>query len=86
MGGLKFRRQFSIGKFIVDFYCAEEKLVIEIDGATHGTNKEIQTDEIRQKFLESQGLLVKRYTNTDIKENLQLVLENILEVCRGRVK
>jgi very-short-patch-repair endonuclease len=78
LGDLKFKRQFSIGRYIVDFYCAEAKLVIELDGATHGSDKEVRYDNLRQKFLESQGVIVKRYTNTDIKENLEGVLENIL--------
>ncbi len=60
LGGFKFKRQYSIGNFVVDFYCAEAKLVIEIDGATHGTDKEIQNDNIRQNFLEKQGLFSEK--------------------------
>jgi very-short-patch-repair endonuclease len=82
--GFKFKRQFSIGRYIVDFYCAELKLVIEIDGATHESKQEIKNDSVRQKFLERQCLTVKRYTNTDVKENLESVLENILEVVNKR--
>jgi len=82
LGGFKFKRQFSIGRFIVDFYCAEAKLAIEIDGATHGNDKEARYDEMRQKFLQEQGLFVKRYTNTEVKENLESVLESILAGCR----
>jgi len=84
LGGYKFKRQFSVNNYVVDFYCAELKLVIEIDGATHSTDDEIKYDKVRQEYLEKQGLLVKRYLNIDVKENLELVLENILEVCKKR--
>ncbi len=86
LGNYRFKRQYSVGKYIVDFYCAEVKLVIEIDGTTHGTVEEIRYDKFRQEFLEKQGLLVKRYLNIDIKDNLYLVLENILENCKERTK
>lgn len=81
LGGFKFKRQFSVDKYVVDFYCAEKNLVMKIDGATHESDEEVRHDEMRQKFLEEQGLIVKRYTNTDVKENLEAVLENILEIC-----
>jgi very-short-patch-repair endonuclease len=84
LGGFKFRRQCSIDKYIVDFYCAEVKLVVEIDGATHGTEQEVKYDKKRQGFLEKQDLLVLRYLNVDIKDNLDLVLENILEICKQK--
>lgn len=85
LGKFKFKRQFGIGKYIVDFCCFETRLIIEIDGSTHSTKEEIQYDEIRQKFLEEQGFLVKRYINLDIKENLISVLEDIVATCRTRV-
>ena len=82
LGGYKFKRQYSISKYIVDFYCAKARLVIEIDGATHSTEKEIQYDKQRQEFLEKQGVRVIRYLNTEIKEDLNEVLENILKYCK----
>ena len=78
--GYRFRRQFGVGKYIVDFYCSKLKLVIEIDGATHATKKEIEYDSHRQKFLENLGLIVKRYTNIDVEKNLRAVLDDIYEV------
>lgn len=68
--GYKFRRQFGIGKYIVDFYCPELKLAIEIDGATHCTDKEIEHDKIRQAYIESLGIKIIRYSNIDIKESI----------------
>ncbi len=79
--GYKFKRQFGIGKYIVDFYCPKLKLVIEVDGATHGTNQKITYDNTRQKYLESLGITVKRYLNIDIFEHLDDVMESIIEIC-----
>ena len=79
--GYKFKRQFGIGKYIVDFYCPKENLVIEIDGATHSTNKEIFNDNIRQKYLESLGLKVVRFTNLEVGQNMDGMLTEINEVC-----
>lgn len=85
LGGYKFKRQFSIGKYVVDFYSAEAKLVIEIDGATHSTDQEVEYDKERQEYIENQGMKVKRYFNGDIKEHMDAVLESILEACKKRV-
>jgi len=79
--GYKFKRQFGIGKYIVDFYCPKKNLVIEIDGATHSTNKEIFNDNIRQKYLESLGLKVVRFTNLEVGQNMDGMLTEINEVC-----
>jgi len=84
LGDFKFKRQYSIGKYVVDFFCSEIGLVVEIDGATHSTDEEIKYDEIRQKFLESEGIVVKRYNNSDIKDNLLEVLNDILIECKKR--
>lgn len=74
--GFKFRRQQVIDRFIVDFYCHEIKLVIEVDGEIHNyTQKE---DAIRQEFLESLGLQVIRFKNEDVFLNIEGVLETIL--------
>ena len=61
--GRKFRRQYSIGSYIVDFCCPSEKLIIELDGDPHGEYKKIQEDEIRDKYLESLGFNVLRFEN-----------------------
>lgn len=80
--GYKFRRQHGIGKYIVDFYCPKLKLIVELDGVTHSTEEEVAYDNKRQKYLEKLGLVVKRYWNSEIKENINWVLGDILEVCR----
>jgi len=77
----KFRRQHGIGKYIVDFYCPKLKLIIEIDGATHAIEREIKNDKIREDYLKKLGLVIKRYTNTEIKFYLDNVVEDIFEKC-----
>ncbi|MDP2685404.1 MAG: endonuclease domain-containing protein [bacterium] len=78
-GGYKFRRQYSVGGYVVDFYCAELRLAIEIDGPTHYVNKKIETyDRKRQDFIESFGIRFVRFTNHDIYNNIDGVIEKIL--------
>ncbi len=77
----KFRRQFGIGNYIVDFYCPQLKLAIEIDGATHSTLREIERDEIREKYLKNLGITVRRYTNIDVRNNLLGVIDDICNIC-----
>src|SRR5258707_2735504 len=62
--GAKFRRQHTIERFIVDFFCAERKLVIEVDGDIHQYT--VIEDTIRQEFLEQQGLRIIRFTNDEV--------------------
>ncbi|MCJ7508181.1 MAG: endonuclease domain-containing protein [candidate division Zixibacteria bacterium] len=83
LGGFKFRRQHHIGRFVVDFYCPRASLVVEVDGNTHLINQKLIKDEIRQKRLEKKGLIVKRYTNNEVRKNLDGVLLNMLETCRN---
>jgi len=79
--GFRFRRQYGIGNYIVDFYCPKLKLIIEVDGATHSTDEEISNDRIRENYFKKLGLAVKRYFNSDIYNNLDLVTDNIYEIC-----
>ena len=76
--GLKFRRQHGIGPYIVDFYCPEQGLVIEVDGDTHAEVMRQLTDQRRDVYLQSLGLAVVRYTNTEILENLDGVLQDMM--------
>jgi very-short-patch-repair endonuclease len=63
LDGRKFRRQHSIGNYIVDFCCPSEKIIIELDGDPHGDYIQIQKDEIRDKYLENLGFTVIRFEN-----------------------
>ena len=76
LAGLKFRRQHVIGPFIADFYCHELKLTIELDGDSHSERREYDAD--RTGYLSKQGLRVLRFLNTDVFENLDAVLEEVL--------
>jgi very-short-patch-repair endonuclease len=76
--GKKFRRQHTIERFIVDFFCAEQKLVIEVDGDIHQYT--VVEDALRQEFLEQQGLRVIRFTNDEVLYSIETVLTKIREV------
>ncbi|NNP72470.1 DNA methyltransferase [Acinetobacter defluvii] len=78
---LKFRRQHVIAPYIVDFYCHEIGLVIELDGSQHGTDDAVEYDAERTKFLEALGLKVVRYWNHEVLGNTEVVLEHLWEVC-----
>jgi len=78
---LKFRRQHVIKPFIVDFYCHEIGLVIELDGGQHGIDDVIEYDAERTKFLEALGLTVVRYWNHDVLGRTDVVLEDLWQVC-----
>ncbi|MFM6835361.1 MAG: endonuclease domain-containing protein [Dolichospermum sp.] len=75
--GFKFRRQQVIDRFIVDFYCHEVKLVIEVDGEIHNYTQ--VEDAIREEFLESLGLRVVRFKNEDVLFRIEGVLEEIVQ-------
>lgn len=73
----KFTRQKPIDNYIVDFYCSELRLVIEVDGVTHLTDSEIVYDKIRTGILESYGLKVIRFWNDDILIGIHFIKEII---------
>ncbi len=80
--GYKFRRQHGIGVFIVDFYCPESKLAIEIDGATHWTEAEREYDKRRQEFIELYAIHFLRFTNSEVRNNLAGVLTAIARAVK----
>ncbi len=82
LGGLKFRRQFAVEQYIADFYCAEFRLIIEIDGESHDDRGEY--DSKRTDKLIAMGYAIVRYSNVDVHENLEGVLLDILRRCEGR--
>ena len=78
--GLKFRRQQPFGPYILDFYCHELRLAIELDGGQHYEPKQLAHDAHRTAFLQDRGLRVIRFTNLDVLQNLEGVIEKLLEV------
>ena len=74
LGGAKFRRQHPVGPYIVDFFCEEHRLVVEIDGGQHGP----ETDRQRTAYLETQGLTVLRFWNDDVLRSPDGVVQTLL--------
>jgi very-short-patch-repair endonuclease len=75
--GRRFRRQFSIDNYILDFYCPSEKLAIELDGARHFTHQGVEKDKVRDSFLKANGIGVIRIENKDVFDNTVHVIECI---------
>ena len=75
--GRKFRRQHSIGRYIVDFYCPEEKLVLELDGEGHFWEPAIQYDNTRTLFFRKIGIRVLRFENRWVFEDITFVLSEV---------
>lgn len=80
--GRKFRRQHSIGNYIVDFYCPSKKLAIELDGDVHFHFAAEQADLERDHTLQNSGIKVLRFENKDVFENLESVLQEIKSYFR----
>ncbi|MBD0302686.1 MAG: DUF559 domain-containing protein [Tolypothrix sp. T3-bin4] len=78
----KFRNQYSVEQFVLDFYSPEIKLAIEIDGESHFQEGAAQYDHERQIFIESAGINFLRFTNNQVYENLNGVLEMIAQKIR----
>lgn len=74
---VRFLRQKVFGKYILDFYCAKARLVVEVDGGQHAEPKAKIHDEERTAFLESYGLRVLRFSNTEVNRNFSGVCEHI---------
>jgi len=79
--GIKFRRQHSIDRFILDFFCYEHKLAIEIDGHSHYQPGQREYDQARTDWLAGYGIRVIRFTNRDVDANVEGVLDEIARVC-----
>ncbi|OHB30803.1 MAG: hypothetical protein A2X79_07105 [Desulfuromonadaceae bacterium GWB2_53_15] len=83
LGGYKFRRQHSVGSYILDFYCPSEKLAVELDGDSHFTDEAIEYDRERTAYLNALNIKVIRFLNTDVYNNLNVVCEQILEKIKS---
>jgi very-short-patch-repair endonuclease len=79
LGGFKFRRQYPIGRYVADFYCADLRLVIEIDGGLHCEEAQRVHDEERTRWIESRGYRVVRFWGRDVLNNLEGVLTVLLD-------
>ena len=77
LDGRKFRRQYSISKYILDFFCVSEQLAIELDGDLHGDYVIMQRDEQRERYLEANGIIVLRFENRFVFQEPEMVIDTI---------
>ena len=80
--GVRFRRQYGIGEYIADFYCPSLKLVIELDGSQHYTEDGLEYDRIREDFMKNFDIKTIRFSNIDIFQNI----EGVLEIIKSEIK
>jgi len=80
LNGHRFRRQYSIDRYVVDFYCPILKIAIEIDGYSHFNDEAMVYDQERREFIESLGIKVLRFTNREVYEDLEGVLASIAHI------
>jgi very-short-patch-repair endonuclease len=80
LGGLKFRRQHPLGPFVADFYCAEHRLIVEVDGGIH--IRQVEHDQVRTEQFETYGYRVIRFKNSEVEQDIETVLEKIVEACK----
>ncbi|MEH3048210.1 endonuclease domain-containing protein [Sphingomonas adhaesiva] len=78
--GFKFRRQHVIAPYICDFFCPAKGLIVEVDGNTHN----IERDAVRDQALAHQGFLTLRFTNTDVRDNMEGVLLTIVAALKNQ--
>ena len=78
---LRFRRQHPIGRYVLDFYCAQAKLAIEVDGAAHDMGDHPERDRLRDTVLAAQGIETLRIPAADVMDGLDRVVAAILERC-----
>ncbi|HLD07778.1 MAG TPA: endonuclease domain-containing protein [Candidatus Peribacterales bacterium] len=78
---LKFYRQVPIDRYIVDFYCPEKHLIIEVDGGIHNTADQMDHDEIRTEIITALGFRIIRFSNEEVLQHLRMVLQRIREAC-----
>ena len=80
LNGLKFRRQHPYEHYVLDFFCVEHQLAVELDGSVHDVLDQAAYDEERTNFLNEHGLHIIRFRNEDVKKNLSSVLQKIIEI------
>ena len=82
--GYKFRRQYPLGNYYLDFFCAEAELNIELDGGQHGFPDQQKHDAQREKFLQSRGIKTLRFWNSQLRRNAQSIRDTIFEELQKR--
>lgn len=82
--GRKFRRQHSVGPYVLDFYCPEEKLAVELDSAAHDHDGAARREVFRTTYLAAAGVRVVRFESRDVVRDLEGVLASIARCCSGQ--
>ncbi|MFA6269861.1 MAG: endonuclease domain-containing protein [Candidatus Paceibacterota bacterium] len=83
--GFRFKRQYSIGGYILDFYCAKKKLIIELDGEIHNTKEAKEYDAVRDKFFKELEYTTIRFLNEEVENDIEKVLKKIYnEINNGK--
>jgi len=85
MDGLRFRRQHPEGPFVLDFYCADSKLAIEVDGVDHGLGSRPERDARRDRWLAERGIETYRIPAVEVRDNLDGVYDDILRITKERL-
>ena len=83
--GVKFFRQFSIEYYIADFYAPSVRLVIELDGAHHFDEQQIEYDTKRTGVFEGRGITVLRFRNSEVRDDMQRVVDKIIEAIEEQL-
>jgi len=83
--GARFRRQYGVGAFVLDFYCPKRKLAVEVDGEIHDQPKQKAIDQERQLIIEHLGIKFLRFTNRQVLRNLPVVLKTIKAELKARI-
>jgi very-short-patch-repair endonuclease len=83
--GCKFRRQYSVGPYVLDFYCSELRLGIELDGDSHFQPGALEYDQKRDQFVATFGIRILHFLNTDVYENIDGILESIADETSKRL-
>ncbi len=83
---VQFKRQYSIGAYIVDFYCFHARLIIELDGSQHYEPEAMEYDRMRSEYLQKQDFLVLRFSNSDVMTQFRAVCETIDTAVKNRVQ
>ena len=84
--GLKFRKQHEYGPYYLDFFCYEAAVAIEVDGLAHELGRNPQRDERRDAWVATRGIRTIRVAATDVRDNLEGVVEYVVNTCRQRLE
>jgi len=83
LAGAKLCRQHQFGPYILDFYCAEHRLAVEVDGGQHCHDDQVDKDAIRMRYLEGRGVHVLRFTNSEVVQRTEAVIEQIWQALEN---